>query len=228
MAENIQRLPEVVSPEKWKAAREEFLQQEKELTRLRDKINARRRRLPMIKIEKSYTFEGPDGQASLMDLFNGRQQLILYHFMFGPTWDEGCVGCSMLVDGMGNPTHLHARNTSLVLVSRAPLHKIEAYKKRMGWTVPWYSSFGSDFNYDMGVTEGEDELPGHSVFLRDGNDVYRTYFSTSRGDEYLGNTWSYLDITPYGRQESWEDSPQGWPQTPPYQWWRRHDKYENT
>lgn len=226
MTQIIHSLPEVVSPEKWHAAREELLQQEKEYTRLRDQLNAKRRRLPMVKIEKDYTFQGPNGQLSLIDLFNGRQQLILYHFMFGPHWEEGCVGCSMLVDGIGNLSHLHARNISLVLVSRAPMNKLTAYKERMGWTIPWYSSLGSDFNYDMGATEGENELPGHSVFLRDGETAYRTYFTRSRGDEYLGNTWSYLDITPFGRQESWEDSPPGWPQSPPYQWWRRHDKYD--
>lgn len=224
--ENNKKFPEIVTHEEWVAARKKLLEKEKEFTKLHDQLNAERRHLPMVKIDKEYTFDGPGGKANLTDLFQGRSQLIMYHFMFGPAWEEGCVGCSMLVDGIGHPAHLHARNTSLVLVSRAPWEKIEAFKIRMGWSIPWYSSFGSDFNYDFGVSEDENELSGHSVFLRDKGDVYRTYFTTARGDEYLGNTWSYLDITPYGRQEAWEDSPVGWPQTPPYQWWRHRDKYD--
>jgi predicted dithiol-disulfide oxidoreductase (DUF899 family) len=139
--------------------------------------------------------------------------------------DAGCPGCSMFVDNLGLPVHLHARDTSLALVSRAPLANIERYRKRMGWDHPWYSSDGSDFNRDMGVTTDQGESPGLSVFLRDGDDVFRTYFATARGLEAVGTVWSLLDLTPYGRQETWEDSPEGWPQTEPYQWWRRHDEY---
>ena len=219
-------LPRIVSRDEWLAAHEAFLAKEKEFTRQRDALNAERRRLPMVKIEKEYVFEGPEGEASLLDLFEGRRQLILYHFMFDPDWDEGCDGCSMVVDNMGHPAHLHARDTSRVLVSRAPLEKIERYKARMGWTIPWYSSFNSDFNTDFEVTTDEGETFGLSVFLRDGDDIFQTYFTNGRGVEYLGSNWSYLDLTPFGRQEAWEDSPAGWPQTPPYGWWRRHDQYE--
>lgn len=226
MMEKTIALPQVVSRDEWLAAQKAFLAREKEFTRQRDKLNAERRRLPMVKIEKAYVFEGPDGKASLLDLFEGRRQLILYHFMFGPDWDEGCEGCSMLVDNMGHPAHLHARDTSRVLVSRAPLAKLERYKTRMGWTLPWYSSFGSDFNYDFGVTTDQGETFGLSVFLHDDDSIFQTYFTNGRGVEYLGSNWSYLDLTPFGRQEAWEDSPAGWPQTPPYAWWRRHDEYD--
>ena len=228
------KLPPVVSPTEWARAREELLVKEKEATKARDALAAERRRLPRVKIEKDYAFEGPEGKASLLDLFEGRRQLILYHFMFGPNQDEGCDGCSMVVDNVGHVAHLHARDTSFALVSRAPLAKIERYKKRMGWTVPWYSSFGSDFNVDFGVSPEtpragdyqDGENFGLSVFLRDGDDFYRTYFTGRRGVEALGSTWTFLDLTPLGRQETWEDSPAGYPQTPPYQWWRRHDEYE--
>jgi predicted dithiol-disulfide oxidoreductase (DUF899 family) len=223
-ATNIE-LPRVVTRAEWLVARQELLAKEKELTRRRDTLNAERRRLPMVRIEKRYAFEGPNGKASLLDLFEGRRQLIIYHFMFDPEWDEGCDGCSMMVDNMGHPAHLHARDTSRVLVSRAPLAKIEPFMKRMGWTMPWFSSFGSDFNYDFGVTTGEGETFGLSVFLRDGDNVYHTYVTAGRGVEYLGSNFSYLDLTPYGRHEDWEDSPDGWPQTPLYTWWRHHDRY---
>jgi predicted dithiol-disulfide oxidoreductase (DUF899 family) len=138
----------------------------------------------------------------------------------------GCVGCSLYLDGVGNLSHLHARDASFVVVSRAPLLNILQYKKRMGWAVPWISSSESDFNVDFRVTKGESENSGTSVFLRDGDNVFRTYFTTGRGDEMLGSVWAFLDLTPLGRQENWEDTPEGWPQTPPYQWWRRHDEYE--
>ena len=189
----------------------------------------------MVEIDKDYVFEGPDGDTTLLDLFDGRRQLIVYHFMFGPSQDEGCNGCSMFVDNLGHLAHLHARDTSFALVSRAALAKIEPFKERMGWSVPWYSSFGSDFNHDFGVspesprpTEYQDgESFGLSVFLRDGDSVYRTYFTSGRGVEALGSTWTLLDLTPLGRQEDWEDSPEGYPQTPPYQWWRHHDRYDD-
>ncbi len=227
MIKNNIALPQVVSREEWLAARQAFLAKEKEFTRAHDALNAERRRLPMVKIEKEYIFDGPNGRASLLDLFEGRRQLILYHFMFGPDWDEGCDGCAMVVDNMGHPAHLHARDTSRVLVSRAPLAKIEPFKARMGWTVPWYSSFGSDFNYDFGVTTDAGEIFGLSVFLRDSDNIFQTYFTNGRGVEYLGSNWSYLDLTPFGRQETWEDSPAGWPQTPTYEWMRHHDRYED-
>jgi predicted dithiol-disulfide oxidoreductase (DUF899 family) len=227
-------LPEVVSPEEWEASRQRILAKEKEATRARDALAAERRRLPMVKIDKEYVFEGPEGEATLLDLFEGRGQLILYHFMFGPNQDEGCNGCAMFADHVGHLSHLHARDTSLVLVSRAPLARIEPFKERMGWTVPWYSSFDSDFNVDFGVSpetpqpdqyqDGEDF--GLSVFLRDGDDVYRTYFTNGRGLEATENLWTFLDFTPLGRQEEWEDSPPGYPQSPPYRWWRYHDRYE--
>ena len=172
---------------------------------------------------------GPDGKASLPDLFDGRRQLLLYHFMFAPGvngWPTaGCPGCSFFADQVGHLSHLHARDVSLVLVSRAPLANIQAYKKRMGWTVPWFSSAGSEFNADFGLTNEAGEHHGLSVFLRDGDSVFRTYFTTARGVEPLGSTWTFLDLTPFGRQESWEDSPKGWPQSAPYQWWHRHDEY---
>src|ERR671919_1502176 len=144
-------LPPVVSPDEWQAAREELLAKEKEATRARDALAAERRRLPMVRIDKDYVFDGPDGNATLLDLFEGRRQLLLYHFMFGPNRDVGCDGCSMFVDQIGHLAHLHARDTSFALVSRAPIARIEAYRKRMGWTIPWFSSFNSDFNYDLGV-----------------------------------------------------------------------------
>jgi predicted dithiol-disulfide oxidoreductase (DUF899 family) len=220
--------PEVVSRDEWQIAHNKLLAKEKEATRAHDALNAERRRLPMVKIEKEYVFEGPEGKVSLLGLFEGRSQLILYHFMFGPDWEEGCEGCSMVVDNMGHPAHLHARDTSRVLVSRAPLEKLERFKKRMNWTTPWYSSFNSDFNYDFGVTTGNDETFGLSVFLREGDSIFHTYFTAGRGVEHLGSNWSYLDLTPFGRQEAWEDSPEGWPQTPPYEWWRHHDRYKQT
>ncbi|MGH9380690.1 MAG: DUF899 domain-containing protein [Thermoanaerobaculia bacterium] len=229
------KLPKVISREEWRAAREELLVKEKELTRARDALNAERRRLPMVKIEKEYVFAGPNGEATLVNLFEGRRQLVLYHFMFGPNQEEGCDGCSMVVDNMGHPAHLNARDITRVLVSRAPLEKIEPFKKRMGWTEPWYSSHGSDFNHDFGVgpespqagVYQDGEMFGMSVFLRDGEDVYHTYFTDRRGVEYIGSSFSYFDITPYGRQEDWEDSPEGWPKGPRYTWWRHHDRYED-
>jgi predicted dithiol-disulfide oxidoreductase (DUF899 family) len=227
-------LPPVGSQEEWEAARRQLLTKEKESTRARDALAAERRRLPRVRIEKDYVFEGPDGDARLVDLFGGRRQLLLYHFMFGPNQEVGCDGCSMFVDQVGHLAHLHARDTSFVLVSRGPLAKIEAYRKRMGWSIPWFSSFGSDFNVDFGVSPDEPRVGeyqdgesfGLSVFFRDGADVFRTYFTNRRGVESLGSVWTFLDLTPLGRQETWEDSPDGYPQTKPYEWWRRHDEYE--
>jgi predicted dithiol-disulfide oxidoreductase (DUF899 family) len=229
-------LPPVVSETKWQAAREALLAEEKEATRERDALAAKRRRLPMVRIDKDYVFDGPDGKASLLDLFERRRQLLLYHFMFGPNQDAGCDGCSMVLDQICHVAHLHARDTSFAAVSRAPLAKIAAYRKRMGWTVPWYSSFESDFNVDFGVgpetpqpdVYQDGETFGLSAFLRDGGSIFRTYFTTQRGVESLGPVWTLLDVTALGRQEEWEDSPEGYPQTKPYEWWRRHDEYEGS
>jgi predicted dithiol-disulfide oxidoreductase (DUF899 family) len=223
------RLPPIVSAKRWQTARNKLLVKEKKATRARDALAAERRRLPMVRIDKAYVFDGSGGRASLLELFEGRRQLILYHFMFAPDvdgWpDAGCPGCSFVVDQIPHLAHLHARDTSLVLVSRAPLANLTRYQRRMGWTVPWYSSSGNDFNVDFGLTTDEGETFGLSVFLRDDDRVYRSYFTAGRGVEMLGTPWSFLDLTPYGRQEEWEDSPKGWPQTPPYTWWRRHDEY---
>jgi predicted dithiol-disulfide oxidoreductase (DUF899 family) len=193
-------LPPIVSQAEWQAAHEKLLAKEKAATRVRDALAAERRRQPMVRIDKDYVFEGPNGKARLLDLFEGRRQLIIYHFMFGPGahgWpDAGCDGCSMFVDQVGHLAHLHARDTSFALVSIAPISGIERYRKRMGWAIPWFSSAGTDFNRDFGVTTDEGEMFGLSVFLRDGDDVYRTYFTSGRGVEALGSAWTFLDLTP--------------------------------
>jgi predicted dithiol-disulfide oxidoreductase (DUF899 family) len=227
-------LPRIVSEAEWQEANEQLRGKEKEATKARDALAAERRRLPMVRIQKEYVFDGPGGKASLLDLFEGRRQLIVYHFMFGPNQDVGCDGCSMVADQIVHLAHLHARDTSFAMVSRAPIAKIEPYRERMGWSLPWYSSFDSDFNVDFGLSpetpqEGvyqDGETFGLSVFLRDGDEVYRTYFTNRRGVETLGPVWTLLDLTPLGRQENWEDSPEGRPQGKPYEWWRRHDEYE--
>jgi predicted dithiol-disulfide oxidoreductase (DUF899 family) len=229
------KLPPVVSPAEWQAARDELLAKEKDATRARDVLAAERRRLPMVQIEKEYVFDGPEGEATLLDLFEGRRQLLLYNFMFGPNQDAGCDGCSMVVDQICHLAHLHARDTSFALVSRAPIEKIEPYRKRMGWTIPWFSSYRSDFNVDIGVSPETPQPDQYqdgenfrlSVYFRDDDEVFRTYFTDRRGVEALGSVWTFLDLTPLGRQEEWEDSPEGYPQTAPYGWWRRHDEYEN-
>ncbi len=214
-------LPDIVSREEWLAEHEKFLAREKQFTKQYDKLNADRRRLPMEPFSNDYVFEGPGGKISLLDMFNGRKQLLLYNFMFEPG-AVPCVGCSMFVDNLPNLAHLHARDTSLALTSPARLTEIKAYKKRMGWTVPWYSSFVTDFNTYSGVGTGH----RITAFIHDGENVYRTYYTNNRGTELLGTIWALLDITPLGRQETWEDSPEGWPQTPPFTWWRKHDEYE--
>ena len=227
------KLPPIVSEKEWEGTLEKLLEKEKTATRARDALAAERRRLPRVRIDKHYEFEGPRGKVSLVDLFEDRPQLILYHFMFGPNQDAGCTGCSMMVDQFCPLVHLHARNTSLACVSRAPIAKIEAYRKRMGWDLPWVSSFATDFNFDFGrgpkvpdpKQDQDGEMFGLSVFVRDGKEIYRTYFTTHRGVETLGPVWTLLDLTPLGRQEAWEDSPEGYPQTAPYRWWRRHDEY---
>src|SRR5579871_37378 len=204
--ENPMPEPRIVSREEWLVAREALLIKEKEATHARDRLNAERRRLPMVKIDKEYVFEGPDGQARLLDLFDGRRQLILYHFMFDPSWEDGCEGCTNLVSNLPSRlTGLYDSNTSLVLVSRAPLAKLEAYKARMNWTVPWFSSFGSDFNYDFGATNEEGENGMVSVFLREGEDILHSYSTSDRGTDILLGIYNYLDLTPLGRQEEWEE-----------------------
>jgi predicted dithiol-disulfide oxidoreductase (DUF899 family) len=222
-------LPRIASAAEWQAARDKLLAKEKALTRRHDKLAAERRRLPMVRSGKAYVFEGPRGETRLVDLFEGRRQLILYHFMFAPDvggWPEsGCEGCSFFLDQVAHLAHLNARDTSFAVVSLAPFANLEAYKRRMGWTVPWVSSNGSDFNRDFGLSTEDGETFGLSVFFRDGDEVYRSYFTSGRGVEALGSAWSFLDLTPLGRQEAWEDSPAGWRQTEPYAWWRRHDEY---
>jgi predicted dithiol-disulfide oxidoreductase (DUF899 family) len=217
-------LPPVVTPQEWDAARQELLVKEKEHTRARDALAAQRRRMPRMAVGKDYRFDGPGGKAGLLDLFDGRRQLIVYRFFYQPDvdgWpDRGCPGCSMLADQVGHLAHLNARDTTLVFVSRAPQDAIAKLKNEMGWDIPWYTITDS-FDADFGV----DEWHGTNVFLRDGEKIFRTYFIDNRGDEAMGSTWAYLDITALGRQEEWEDSPDGYPQTPPYQWWHRHDEY---
>jgi predicted dithiol-disulfide oxidoreductase (DUF899 family) len=210
------KMPPIVSPEEWEAAREEMLVKEKELTRARDALAAERRRMPRLEVSKDYRFEGPDGELSLLDLFHGRRQLIVYRFFFEPGvsgWPEsGCRGCSFMADQVGHLAHLNARNTTLVHVSRAPQPEIERYQARMGWQIPWYT-ITDDFDQDFGVRDEEDR-------------IFRTYFIDARGDEALGNPWSFMDITALGRQETWEDSPEGYPQDEPYGWWNLHDEYD--
>lgn len=233
-------LPKVVDRADWLASRLELLAKEKEFTRFRDTLNAERRRLPMVSIEKDYVFEGPNGKASLLDLFEGRLQLIIYHFMWmwkdGEPLDQGCRSCSGWANQIsrGHLTNLHVRGTSFALVSRAPLAKIEPFQKRMGWTVPWYSSFGGDFNYDFHVSlddsvaplqynyrtkpeheragtsyyfDGEQafDLPGLSCYLRDRDKVFHTYSTYGRGLETVGGGQYFLDLTALGRQEEWEE-----------------------
>jgi predicted dithiol-disulfide oxidoreductase (DUF899 family) len=217
--------PPVVTPEEWETARQELLAKEKEITRARDALAAQRRRMPRTAVTKDYTFEGPDGPKSLLELFDGRQQLIVYRFFYEPGVarfpESGCPGCSFLADQVAHPAHLNARDTTLVFASRAPQPDIERWKERMGWQlIPWYT-ITDDFDKDHGV----DEWHGTNAFIREGDEIFRTYFIEARGDEHMGSTWSYLDITALGRQEQWEDSPDGYPQTPPYQWWHLHDEY---
>jgi predicted dithiol-disulfide oxidoreductase (DUF899 family) len=220
------KMPPVVSPQEWESARQDLLVKEKELTRARDALAAERRRMPRLAVEKEYRFEGPDGLASLLDLFQGRRQLVVYRFFFEPGvegWPErGCTGCSFMADEVAHVAHLNARDTTFVNASRAPQAEIERYKQRMGWEMPWFT-ITDEFDADFGV----DEWHGTNAFYRDDEDrIYRTYFVDARGDEALGSVWSYLDITALGRQETWEDSPEGYPQTEPYSWWRLHDSYD--
>jgi predicted dithiol-disulfide oxidoreductase (DUF899 family) len=227
-------LPEIASADEWKQARKELLVEEKAMTRARDALSSKRRMLPMVRVEKDYAFQSPDGPVTLADLFDGRRQLVVQHFMFDPDWEDGCPSCTAASDEIsgGLIVHLNARDTSLAVVSRAPIEKIDRYKATRGWTFPWVSSFGSDFNYDFHVTldasvapvefnfrdaeelkaagmewmlEGSWEQPGHSVFLRAGDDVFHTYSHFARGGEWLGGSYAFLDLTPLGRQEEWEE-----------------------
>jgi predicted dithiol-disulfide oxidoreductase (DUF899 family) len=217
--------PPVVSKEEWDKAHEQMLVKEKELTRARDALAAERRRMPWLAVEKEYRFDGPDGPASLLDLFEGRRQLVVYRFFYDPDvegWPErGCGGCSFLADQVAHPAHLNARDTTLAFVSRAPQDKIQGLKERMGWErIPWYG-LTDDFDADHDVGEWH----GTNAFIREGDKVFRSYFIFSRGDEAMGTTWAYLDMTALGRQEEWEDSPEGYPQSAPYLWWNYHDAY---
>jgi predicted dithiol-disulfide oxidoreductase (DUF899 family) len=214
----------IVSPQEWQAAREQLLVKEKALTRARDALAAERRRMPWLAVDKNYEFNGPEGTVNLLDLFGGMRQLIVYRAFFEPGvsgWPEhACRGCSMVADQVAHVAHLSARDTSLAFVSRAPQADIVRLKVRMGWEMPWYTLTDA-FDADFGVHLWH----GTNVFFRDVDRVFRTYFINSRGDETMGGTWSYLDVTPLGRQEVWEDSPKGYPQTPPYKWWNWHDAY---
>ncbi len=231
--------PKIVSEAEWLVARRDLLTREKELTRLRDEVSRHRRELPWVKVDKEYVFDGPDGKETLADLFDGRSQLIVYHFMFGPDWDEGCKSCSYLADHFdGANWHLPHRDVAFVAISRAPLPKLEAYKKRLGWQFKWLSSYGNDFNFDYHVSftkedekknetyynygKGEfisDELPGLSVFYKNENgDVFHTYSTYARGLDNLVGAYNFLDLVPKGRDEDQFDFTM--------EWVRRHDQYE--
>jgi predicted dithiol-disulfide oxidoreductase (DUF899 family) len=217
--------PPVVPADVWNAARERMLVKEKSMMRAHDTLAAERRRMPWMEVGKAYVFEGPNGKASLLDLFEGRRQLIVYRAFFEPDvhgWPEhGCVGCSLGADQVSHLSHLNARDTTLAYASRAPQADIARLKARMGWDhIPWYTITDS-FDADFGV----DEWHGHNAFIRDGERIFRTYFINGRGDEAIGTVWSYLDMTALGRQEEWEDSPEGYPQTRRYKWWNWNDSY---
>ncbi|OBJ52778.1 DUF899 domain-containing protein [Mycobacterium sp. 1423905.2] len=218
------RTPPIVTAQEWATAHQELLAREKALTRARDSLAALRRRMPWQAVTDEYVFDGPDGKVDLPGLFSGRRQLIVYRAFFEPGvhgWpDHACRGCSMIADHIGHLAHLNARNTTLVFASRAPQPDIARLKERMGWRMPWYT-LTDDFDRDFGVHEWH----GTNAFIRDGDRVYRTYFINNRGDEALGTTWSFLDMTALGRQELWEDSPDGYPQSEPYEWWNWHDEY---
>lgn len=217
--------PPVVSAAEWQAASAALLVKEKEHTRALDALAAQRRRMPMVALDTAkYRFTAPDGsQVGLADLFDGHRQLIIYHFMLEPGQDWLCGGCCTFTDNLDNQAqpHLSARNTRLILMAPAPQQEIQPLRQRMGWGVPWYSCDGTDFNDDMGLSAF-----GLSVLLRDGDEVFRTYFTTARGVDRLRLDFNLLDLTPYGRQEQWEDSPDGWPQDPTMSWLRLHDQYE--
>lgn len=231
-------IPNIVNRREWLAKRKTFLEKEKELTRAQDQLNAERRRLPMVKIEKDYQFEGPDGSLSLLDLFEGRRQLMVHHFMYFDEPDTFCHGCSTEADQNYSARffkEMHDHDVTAIAITRAPFSRIEEEKKKKGWDFPFYSSRGSDFNYEFQATlekglnsnynyqdagnqdnlkDYEGDLPAKSVFLREGDNVFHTYSTYTRGTERVATHYNYLDLTPYGRQEDWEDSPEGWPQKP--------------
>jgi predicted dithiol-disulfide oxidoreductase (DUF899 family) len=228
-------LPKISTRAEWLAAREQLLEKEKQLTRQRDALNIERRNLPMVEVETDYVFDGPNGKVRLIDMFDGRRQLIIYHFMFDPEWEDGCPSCTAGTDEIspGFLEHLHTRDTSYAMVSRAPLAKLERWKAKRGWDIPWYSSYGSDFNYDFGVTIDESvrpaeynyrtkaeydalgeaffdaeqpfEMPGRSCFLQVDGRVFHTYSQYARGLESTGGSYYFLDLTALGRQEDWEE-----------------------
>jgi len=227
-------LPDVVSPEEWRAARLEVLGEEKAMTKARDALSTKRRQMPMVRVTKDYRFEGPNGPVPLLDLFDSRRQLIIQHFMFDPSWEDGCPSCTAASDELspGLLEHLHARETTLAVVSRAPLDKIERYKAKRGWDFPWYSSHGSDFNYDFHASldpaiapvelnfrradelpaagqgwalEAPTEQPGYSCFLAVDGELFHTNSVYARGTEWLGGSYAFLDLTALGRQEDWEE-----------------------
>lgn len=219
--------PQIVTAQEWTAAREALLAEEKRVLRERDALAAKRRRMPWVEVDREYAFSGPEGPLSLLDLFEGRRQLIVYRAFFEPGvsgWPEhACVGCSMVADQVAHVSHLHARDTTLVFASRAPQADIARVKERMGWgRIPWVAitdTFDADFDVD--------QWHGTNAFIRDGDRVFRTYLINARGDEAMGGTWAYLDMTALGRQEVWEDSPDGYPQEPPYRWWDWNDSYSD-
>lgn len=233
--------PRIATKEDWLAERLKLLDEEKALTKAYDRVNAMRRRLPMVKVEKDYAFTGAQGAASLLNMFDGNRQLIVHHFMFDPAWEKGCPSCTWHRNQFGDLSPLAKLDVSMVTVSRAPIEKLLAYQREKGWTTPWYSSFGTEFNDDYNVTvdparipmqynyktgeeleavtgnlEKSSEWPGFSVFFRVGDEVFHTYSAYGRGVERLMDVLGLLDITPYGRQEDFEDSPPGWPQSPTY------------
>jgi predicted dithiol-disulfide oxidoreductase (DUF899 family) len=213
-------LPQVVAQDEWKEAKDELLVKEKEATHARDALAAERRRMPMMEISADYEFEGPAGVVTPKDLFEGRSQLILYHFWFPPDGTP-CNGCSMFADQISHLAHINARDTTVALVSRASQPEIERFKTRMGWSIPWYTVIGNEFQQARGTTESF----SLDVYLRDDDRVFLTYEVRNRGVEVIGSVWTFLDLTPFGRQEEWEDSPPARPQTPKYEWWRFHDEY---
>lgn len=234
--------PPIVSREEWTARRKALLADEKEMTKHYDRVNATRRRLPMVKIDKDYVFEGPQGTRTLKGLFEGRRQLIVYHFMFDPAWEKGCPGCTGFVDALGDLSLLNQKDTTFAVISRAPLAKLEKYKAEREWDINWLSSFGTGFNYDFhatldpkdaareynfrnqGETEAaqghavkmEGEAHGLTVFFRLEDELFHSYSAYARGTESVTDAYRLLDLTPYGRQQEFEDSPADWPQKPTY------------
>jgi predicted dithiol-disulfide oxidoreductase (DUF899 family) len=218
--------PKIVTEQEWEEARQQLLVKEKEVARAHDALAAQRRRMPWLAVQKAYEFDGPDGKVTLADLFEGRRQLVIYRAFFEPGvagWpDHACYGCSLMADQVANVVHLNARDITFAYASRASQRDIARLKERMGWKMPWYT-ITSEWDADFGV----DEYHGTNAFYRDGDRVFRTYFLNNRGDEALGSTWSYLDLSALGRQESWEDSPEGYPQSAPYDWWNWNDNYDH-